>query len=229
MILTGNLPRVYERAAKATHVLDIGGWWRPFHLATHVLDVMPFGTRREHDAIDPQHAPRFDASRWVVHDACRAPWPFPDKFFDFSFCSHTLEDVRDPIAVCAELVRVSKSGYIETPSRTREIFSKDRFFLARTALGRMPIVGFDHHRWFVEIDNAHLRFTAKDLRLVAERRRFITRGDLGRKLTEAESGTALFWEGGFTFEEAFTDDGALRAFRDEALERLRQNGAGSRR
>ena len=32
-----------------------------------------------------------------------------------------------------------------------------------------------------------------------------TRRDIGRKLSEAESGVGLFWDGGFTFEEVFGD------------------------
>jgi len=215
MILTANLPRVCELARRAERVLDVGGWFRPFNLATHVLDVMPYATRHRQHPLDPGNPERFAAATWTVHDACRAPWPFPDKFFDFSFCSHTIEDLRDPIAVCAELVRVSKAGYVETPSRERESFCKDRFAGLKRALGRLPQVGFDHHRWLV-------RFLAKDQRLVADPRRYITRGDLGRKLTEAESGLGLFWEGRFTFEEVFLDDTAkLAAWRDAALRRLR--------
>ena len=223
MILAGNLPRLSEIAAARTRVLDVGGWWRPFHLATHVLDLMPYETRHTHDALDPEHAPRFSAETWTVHDACRPPWPYPDKFFDFSFCSHTLEDLRDPIAVCVELNRVSRAGYIETPSRAREIFAKSRFFGLRAAFGRMPEVGFAHHRWFVELEDTHLRFLAKDQRLLARRGNFITRADLGRKLTEAESGLGLFWEGSFTFAEELIENPAdFGAFRADALARLRR-------
>jgi len=220
MILEGNLPRIYDLATSG-RVLDVGGWWRPLNLATHVLDLRPYASRRQHDALDPQHGPRFSADTWVVWDACCAPWPFPDKFFEFSFCSHLLEDVRDPLIVCAELIRVSKAGYIETPSREREIFSKARFFSLRTALGRIPTVGFGHHRWFVELDGTHLRFTAKDLRLLAARRNYITRRDLRRKMTAAESGIGLFWTGGFTFEECFLDGIPLDRFRDDALRRMK--------
>lgn len=222
MILTQNFKRIYELASAADRVLDVGGWWQPFNLATHVLDIMPYETRHSQDALDPQHGERFSAASWTIHDACRSPWPFPPKFFDFSFCSHTLEDVRDPLAVCAELIRVSKSGYIETPSREREIFSKARFFGLKAALGRMPEVGFPHHRWFVEISGLHVRFLAKDQRLIAHRRNFITRRDLGRKMSEAESGIALFWKDSFTFEEAhFGSSDDLIIFRDNALANLR--------
>ncbi|HEX9489755.1 MAG TPA: methyltransferase domain-containing protein [Stellaceae bacterium] len=98
-------------------MLDVGGGHRPFHAATHVLDLQPYETRNTREALDPEQPPRYDSSTWFRHDACKTPWPFPDKFFAFSFCSHLLEDVRDPIAVCAELCRVSRAGNIETPSR----------------------------------------------------------------------------------------------------------------
>lgn len=229
MILTDNLPRVCASAASENRVLDIGGWRQPFNLATHVLDLGPYESRHQDHALDPEHAPRFSAETWTVRDACAAPWPFPDRHFGFSFCSHLLEDVRDPLAVCAELIRVSRAGYIETPSRAREIFAKARGFTLRSALGRMPAVGFDHHRWFSEIEGNHIRFTAKDQRLLISRRNFITRGDLGRKLTDRESGIALFWTGGFTFEEAFIRDSEeLRAYRETALRRLRAAPAPSK-
>src|SRR6185369_14551494 len=117
MILKKNLPAILEQAARADRVLDVGGWFQPFNHATHVLDLNPYATRRAPHALDAGSPERYDAASWTVRDACDTPWPFPDKFFDFSFCSHTLEDLRDPIAVCRELVRVAKSGYIETPSR----------------------------------------------------------------------------------------------------------------
>ena len=222
MILRANLPRICKIAQVSPRVLDIGGWQQPFNLATHVVDLMPYVTRRQKDAIDPEHEPRFSAATWVVQDACTPPYPFPDKFFDFCFCSHTLEDLRDPLAVCREMVRVSKAGYIETPSRAREIFCNRRGFALRAAFGNIPQVGYDHHRWFVEIERNHVRFTIKDQRLLASRKNFLTKSDLGRKMTEAESGAALFWEDGFTFEEAQLDDPQrqLREFRDATLRRL---------
>src|SRR5665213_1978300 len=161
MILRSNLPRLREVASSCATVLDVGGWFLPFNLATHVLDLGTFDTRHRRDALDPQDEERFSSETWVVHDVCVEPWPFPDKFFDFVFCSHLLEDVRDPIAVCRELRRVAKSGYLETPSRLREIYAKQRFFRLRAMLGKIPEVGFYHHRWFVEAEGSHLRFTAK--------------------------------------------------------------------
>lgn len=223
MILISNLPAIAEKARAAQSVLDVGGGRHPLNLATHVMDLRPFAEAGSHGSLDPSHERRFSADTWIVHDACVAPWPFADKAFDFAFCSHLLEDVRDPIAVCKELIRVSKAGYIETPSREREIFSKARGFGLLTALGMMPELGFNHHRWFVEIDCGHVRFTAKDQRLYQKRDRYITRFDLGRKMTERESGAFLFWEGSFTCEESFVDDAgeSLSVYRAKALARLK--------
>jgi SAM-dependent methyltransferase len=221
MILTSNLPRLRTYAAAAARVLDVGGWRHPFNLATHVLDLGSHATRNVREALDPMDPERFSAESWVVQDACRAPWPFPDKFFDFVFCSHLLEDVRDPLTVCRELSRVGKAGYIETPSRTREIFAKTRFFAAKAWLGNVPEVGFYHHRWFVEADGNHLRFTAKTTALLQRRDRYITRRDIGRKLTDLESGLGLFWDGDFTAEETFADPRSDYAeFRRRALAAL---------
>ncbi len=183
---------------------------------------MPYETRHAHDSLDSQDKERFTKETWMEIDACKAPWPFPDKYFDFVFCSNMLEDVRDPLSICSEMMRVSKSGYLVAPSRAREIFSKARFFNFRSMLGNIPEVGFYHHRWFVEIENEHIRFTVKDQRLLLSRKNYITHWKLGRKMTEEESGIGLFWGDSFTYEEEFLDgkDKRLGAFREKALSNL---------
>jgi hypothetical protein len=132
--------------------------------------------------------------------------------------------VRDPIAVCRELCRIAKTGYIETPSRIREIFSKNRFSLVKSLTGSLPEIGFYHHRWFVEAEGLHLRFTAKTSALSENRLPYITRANIGRQLTEQESGLALFWDREFTCEEVFTD---LRidylSFRRKAIGQLTEH------
>jgi SAM-dependent methyltransferase len=221
MILRKNLPEIIARARAAARVLDVGGWFLPLNVATHVLDLGPMETRGA--ALDPENPPRFTKETWIVADACVAPWPFPDKYFDFSICSHLLEDVRDPLAVIRELVRVAKAGYVETPSRLREIFAKGRFDHVKSRLFWPPAVGFHHHRWFVEAAGPHLVFTAKTAELTRRRRYYLTRGEIGRKLGEAESGLGLFWEERLTAEEFFPPSirEDLAAFKRRALDRLR--------
>ena len=111
---------------------------------------------------------------------------------------------------------------IETPSRIREIFAKERFFTLKSLTGNVPEIGFHHHRWFVEAEGPNLRFTAKTTALSENRKHYVTRGDIGRKLSEQESALALFWIGEFTSEEVFTD---LRtdylSFRRKAMDMLK--------
>lgn len=52
--------------------------------------------------------------------------PFKDKEFDYVICNQVLEHVEDPVSFVEELVRVSKQGYIETPSFIGEsLFPKE--------------------------------------------------------------------------------------------------------
>ena len=223
MILTKNLRINIARALAAERVLDVGGWHLPLNAATHVLDLGPMATRGE--ALDPENAPRFTQETWIVADACVAPWPFPDKYFDYSICSHLLEDVRDPLAVIRELVRVSKCGYVETPTRLREIFAKGRFDRLKSRLFWPPEVGFYHHRWFVETDGNRLVFTAKTAEITRRRRYYITRGEIGRKLTEEESGLGIFWEGSLNAVEFFPPSihRDLADYKRQALATLRRS------
>ncbi len=103
-------------------VLDVGGWYAPWNRADYMIDIMPYETRNTGGAFltDVWPNERFSAKTFLQMDICQTPWPFADKQFDFVMCAHTLEDLRDPIAVCREMVRVAKAGYIEVPSRLVE-------------------------------------------------------------------------------------------------------------
>lgn len=223
VILYRNLPKVVARALAGERVLDVGGSSHPLNAATHVLDIAPYAGRGQ--PLDPETPPRFSEATWHVADACASPWPFPDGHFDWSFCSHILEDVRDPIAVIKELRRVSRAGYIETPSRVREIFAKARLATLRRWFGRSAEIGFYHHRWFVELSGSHLIFTAKTSETARDTRYYITRAEIGRKLTEDESGLCLWWEDDVSAEEfippSMHDD--LLAFKQKALRALRRH------
>jgi SAM-dependent methyltransferase len=79
----------------------------------------------------------------VLADATATP--FPDKAFDFVFCSHLLEHMDNPAALLTELQRISKRGYIETPSLIYE-----------------KLWGWEFHRWFVSLEGERLVIEAKD-------------------------------------------------------------------
>ena len=60
--------------------------------------------------------------------------PFADRAFDYVICSHVLEHVEDPARLIAELERVARRGYIETPSEIGE-----------------RIYGWHYHNWVVNL------------------------------------------------------------------------------
>ncbi len=133
-------------------VLDIGGAVAPFQRADYIVDIVPFEEISWNQQRGEGKA-RVKKETYVQHDICsREPWPFEDKQFDYVFCSHVLEDIRDPLWVCSELMRVSKAGYIEVPSKLYEM----TFNLEADGLS-----GACHHRWLVDIFENKLRFTFK--------------------------------------------------------------------
>jgi hypothetical protein len=203
---------VLERTRTCAKVLDVGGSYIPLPTATHILDLVP--------PREPTQA------TYVEHDICVPPWPFPDKFFDFSFCSNTLEDIRDPIGACKELMRVSRAGYIEVPSRLRETFHPKGGFWWRRMLGRPLRIGFGHHRWFVERRGETLSFLAKTSTFTHSAAHFITAGEAGRQLTPEESILAFTWDNEFPVEErVLIGIGEIEAdfirFKADALQKLR--------
>jgi SAM-dependent methyltransferase len=191
MILKRNLRRVCEHALHGGRVLAVGAANGVLNAATHVIDFAP--PSDDLRAVDPENARRFGPASWAAADLCAGPWPYATKSFDYAFCSHALEDVRDPVAVLRELCRVARAGYIETPSRAREIFVKSRHPKLAAWLGRKPEVGFGRHRWYVENTHGQFRFLAKTAETIASPEYVLTRGEIGRDLTDEESGLGIFW------------------------------------
>ena len=195
--MLGDPNDVLARIGDRDLVLDVGGWACPFNRADWVMDSEPYGTRGFYGSIGLPASQggaveRFTRETWVQRDICaRDPWPFADKQFDFSICSHTLEDLRDPLGVCSELVRVSKAGYIEVPSRLWETCR---------GMEHPRMAGLSHHRWLVEARGGHLEFTQK-YHLIHAEYELAFPVSFGRALSTADSILRLFWEGSFTFSE----------------------------
>ncbi len=229
MILKRNLRRVCEHAGRAKRVLAVGAADGLLHAATHVIDGGPYEAAGS--PVDPHNRRRSLPATWIEADICVTPWPYPDKYFDFSFCSHVLEDVRDPLAVLREISRVSRAGYIETPSRARESFVAASHPRLSAWLGRMPVVGFPNHRWYVENVEGQFRFLAKTAETTASPDYVLSRRELGRDLTEDEGGLGVFWSNRIDGRETAVSNPCeigyeMRGFKQRILYRLRSSDQG---
>lgn len=193
-MLAASARRIRATLPDEAVVLDVGGWAAPFDRADWVIDLRPHATRglypHQGGAV-PAGPERFDASRWVQRDVCdHEPWPFSDGQFDFAVCAHTLEDLRDPVWVCAELNRVARAGYIEVPSRLEE-----------QSWGlHGAFVGWSHHRWLCEVGEGSIEFAFKPHHIHARPEQYLPAG-FAASLTPAERVGRLWWEGGFAYRE----------------------------
>jgi len=192
---------IRSRLSEDDLVLDVGGWGSPFDRADWVLDLLPHETRGLYGYDRSTADERFTAETWVQRDICdHLPWPFSDDQFDFAICSHTLEDIRDPIWVCHELQRVARAGYIETPSRAEE--------QSWGLQGQW--VGWSHHRWLVDVVDGRLRFAMKP-GVLHERDHFAA--GHAASLDEAARVVELWWECSFDVEELlFVEPEELHAY-----------------
>ena len=188
-MLEANRERTDSLLAGDDLTLDVGGWASPWERADWVIDLMPYSTRGLYGS------------------------SFEDNQFDFAVCSHTLEDVRDPVFVCAELNRVARAGYIEVPSRLQE---------QSWAVWGDPLVGWSHHRWLVEVDGDRIEFVSKPHVIHANPSFYFPAG-VAATLSAEEQVEYLFWDGGFEYGERFFPDAAgLDAYLESPVARHRE-------
>jgi SAM-dependent methyltransferase len=194
-MLPSSHERIQELLSDDDIVLDVGGWANPYPRADWVIDLMPYETRGLYGERDSEPG-RFGPETWVERDICdREPWPFGDDQFDFALCSHTLEDVRDPVWVCSELTRIAKAGYVEVPSRLEE-----------QSYGiHGPWVGWSHHHWLVDVTDRGIEFVFKSAAVHGRPSAFFP-AELAGALTPEERVQTMLWEGGFEFRERIFAD-----------------------
>tara|TARA_R100000008_G_scaffold398_1_gene385 strand:+ start:9278 stop:9898 length:621 start_codon:yes stop_codon:yes gene_type:complete len=100
----------------------------------------------------------FPDKQFIVHDLNNLPLPFEDHEFDFSFCSHLLEHMTQPLEFLKEVVRISKSGYIEVPSPLIDnLVSGDDY---RDPYG---------HKWWVFFDDVGEKIILRPRRHIVEK------------------------------------------------------------
>jgi hypothetical protein len=207
-MLDSSARRILERLADDDLVLDVGGWAHPFERADWVLDAQPYQTRGlyGYDRARAAPAERFSHETWLQRDVCaREPWPFEDDRFAFAVCSHTLEDLRDPVWVCGELARVARAGYVEVPARAEEQTVCLEHPGARWA-------GWSHHRWLCDVHDGGISFVHKPhfLHVGPE---YHLPPEVHARLTPEQRVQQLWWTGRFDARETlFADPADLREY-----------------
>jgi len=140
----------------SSRILDVGGWFNPLGEATHVVDLMPYETRRACLALEPCPGEKFSRGTWVQTDFLNKDLrlPYEDGYFDSVYCGHTLEDLADPVPLLRELARVARAGRIVSPSRLSEqtLGSRDR---------SSSQSGHPHHHWIIDAGPSGLEFCRK--------------------------------------------------------------------
>jgi hypothetical protein len=217
-VLLESLRALRERSPDA-RILDVGGSYAPCRSATHIVDILPFSALMRANAYGDGEL-RVTPETYHQLDICAARFPFPDKSVDFVICRHTLEDLRDPIAVCREMNRVGRSGYVECPSRVYE---------STKGVERPWWAGHYHHRSFLEVTGARIDFQFKPHNL-SSARAFHFRRWPWQQMRDRYRVVSLSWSGSFEYAEGVILDynevkDNLRAFKrahaDLPLFRLR--------
>jgi hypothetical protein len=126
---------------------------------------------------------RWAEDDYTQFDLCSGErWPFEDQQFDLGLCSHTLEDLRDPLAVLPELGRVCRRVLIIAPSRLVE---------QTKGIEHPRYCGFYHHPWMIEDCGGELSFRRKSQILNIRGAHLVC--PIGRKM-DREHGS-MFWYG----------------------------------
>jgi glycosyltransferase involved in cell wall biosynthesis len=129
----------FARILPEWRVLDIGSGHQPHPRANVLLDKYTGETEHRTSPI----VLKFTDKSFVTGDALEMP--FADKSFDFAIASHIAEHVDDPSLLCAEMSRVAKNGYLETPGPLTECL--------------LPV---PYHRWIVSMKDGVLVFREKE-------------------------------------------------------------------
>lgn len=187
-------------------VLDVGSGHHPHPRADVLLDrYLDDNTSRSGQSAQVRRG------QTVCADATQMP--FADNAFDFVIASHIAEHMPDPVALCRELARVGKRGYLETPSKFSETTrgapyhlwcvsrrKDDLLFETATRRRRRGPLGWLYYHistfgrpW---MDDSPLNVKNRFARWVIRRAGYVLRRAPG-VFTKDVIYTRLYWEGDF--------------------------------
>lgn len=182
------LKKVLDSIPSSALVLDVGGGQKPLKRANYVVDFQSYDEALEGNSgfHESGGTVSFTKDSWVRCNINEEPLPFENNYFDFVFCSHTLEDINNPQFALSEISRVGKRGYIETPSIKWELIR---------GIQLPNIVGAPHHMWYVECDrhDSSITFTAKGSHCYRSIMHHLPKGT-HIDYEESEDAMSIFWE-----------------------------------
>jgi len=169
-------------------VLDIGGSMKQ-HDSIKVDTLV--------DIIEPKDSiynkKELLAKKFVKLDVTKDKLPFKDKEFDFCLCTHILEDLYNPFLLLDEMSRVSKRGYISTPSMGQDM-EYSHLNLTNWKTGPRRVAGVSHHKWFFSQKKRIVQVIPKNYPLLSTKKFQVTKW-LG------ESEFQYYWEGKIKYKE----------------------------
>jgi ubiquinone/menaquinone biosynthesis C-methylase UbiE len=132
----------------AARVLEVGGGQDPHPAANVIVEKFLDDNKHRMMGADPitksrlrgmtRNGPGADVGAFNpdIVQADVEDMPFEDKSFDFVICKDVLEHVDNPVKAAAEMSRVGKAGFLDTPKLTSEM------------LWPQPLI----HKWVFDYD-----------------------------------------------------------------------------
>lgn len=177
-----------KKANPNLSVIDVGGGvrsWCPY--TTHIADVFIVpGSRQALEKNNPNlNIYELDISQ---KDEWKPILEHVEKNgkFDYSICTHTLEDIAYPNIVCDMLMKISKAGIIAVPSRYIEYARFERQYAVK------GYRGFFHHKWIYSM--RYDVFTGYEKNSFWE---FVSLNELNKNDVINKSELCFMWEDNF--------------------------------
>ena len=111
--------------------------------------------------------------------------PFKDKEFDFVISSHVIEHVQDPVIFIKEIQRISKKGYIETPTTLEDnlVFENKK-----------------DHLWHINFDDDNQKLILSKKTQIFEPVLTVSSSQIFRKYFRSSLVIELYWEDEIDYE-----------------------------
>jgi len=164
-------------------IVELGPGYKPFDLSTYVIDI------------DETYSELYSEKTFLKLNVNYETIPRENKFFDYCYSRHTLEDISTPFFAFNELTRVSKRGYIETPSPLIEM-------MKGVDGGETNYRGYNHHRYIVwsDKDTNTLYFLPK-LPIIEY---IFFKGNLSEQMHYMANTKPLLWNNYYIWDENMT-------------------------